>query len=103
MSARRKIFHKGFAPASPVFTLGVIAIVGCSFLPLISTVRAEGSSKSNVSNAKRQAAADQFARAEDQRAALNVKAPGKRSLADYKQVVDSSRRPVCSRPRNACR
>ena len=58
MSARRKIFHKGFAPASPVFTLGVIAIVGCSFLPLISTVRAEGSSKSNVSNAKRQAAAD---------------------------------------------
>ena len=99
MSARRKIFHKGFAPASPVFTLGVIAIVGCSFLPLISTVRAEGSSKSNVSNAKRQAAADQFARAEDQRAALNVKAPGKRSLADYKQVVASYRRVALITPR----
>src|ERR1043165_2028889 len=92
MSARRKIFHKGFAPASPVFTLGVIAILGCSVVPLISTVRAEGSSKSSVSNAKRQAAAEQFARAEDQRAALNLKAPGRRSLADYKQVVASYRR-----------
>src|SRR5262245_42157955 len=92
MSARRKSSHKGFAPASPVFTLGVIAILGCSFLPLIPTVRAEGSKKSGVSSARRQAAADQFARAEDQRAALNLKAPGKRSLADYKQVVTSYRR-----------
>jgi N-acetylmuramoyl-L-alanine amidase len=92
MSARRKIFHQGFAPASPVFTLGVIAILGCSFLALISTGRAEGSGKSNVSNAKRQAAADQFARAEDQREALNLKAPAKRTLADYKQVVATYRR-----------
>ncbi len=92
MSARRKIFHNGFAPASPVFTLGVIAILGCSFLPSISTARAEGSGKSTTSNAKRQAAADQFARAEDQRAALNLKAPAKRTLADYKQVVVTYRR-----------
>jgi len=67
-------------------------VLGCSFLALISTVRAEGSGKSNVSNTKRQAAADQFARAEDQRAALNLKAPAKRTLADYKQVVATYRR-----------
>jgi tetratricopeptide (TPR) repeat protein len=40
---------------------------------------------------KRQAASAQFARAEEQRAALNEKAAGKRSLADYKQVVSTYR------------
>jgi N-acetylmuramoyl-L-alanine amidase len=92
MSARRKIFHNGFAPASPVFTLGVMAILGCIFLPSISTASAESSGKSTVSSAKRQAAADQFSRAEDQRAALNLKPAGRRTLADYKQVVATYRR-----------
>jgi len=52
---------------------------------------AEGSGTANT-NVKRQAASAQFARAEEQRAALNEKAAGKRSLAEYKQVVSTYRR-----------
>jgi N-acetylmuramoyl-L-alanine amidase len=92
MLARRKIFHKGFAPASPVFTLVAVATLGCILLPPVSTARAERPGRSTTSPAKRQAAADQFSRAEDQRAALNLKPAGKRTLADYKQVVASYRR-----------
>ncbi len=40
---------------------------------------------------KRQAATSQFARAEEQRAALNSKSIEKRSLAEYKQVVNAYR------------
>src|SRR5258707_426726 len=92
MLARRKIFHKGFAPASPVFTAAALVLLGCTFFPPISTASAESSGKSTVSSAKRQAAADQFARAEDQRAALNLKPAARRTLADYKQVVATYRR-----------
>jgi hypothetical protein len=42
--------------------------------------------------ARRQAASAQFARAEELQAALNDKAAGKRSLAEYKQVVSSYHR-----------
>ena len=41
---------------------------------------------------KRQSASAQFTRAEEQRAALNSKAAEKRTLADYKQVVNTYRR-----------
>ena len=41
---------------------------------------------------KREAAGTQFTKAEEQRAALNAKAPEKRTLAEYKQVTASYRR-----------
>jgi N-acetylmuramoyl-L-alanine amidase len=52
---------------------------------------AKGSGTTNT-NVKRQAASAQFARAEEQRAALNDKATNKRSLAEYKQVVSTYHR-----------
>jgi N-acetylmuramoyl-L-alanine amidase len=51
----------------------------------------EGPGTANT-NVRRQAASAQFARAEEQRAALNEKAAGKRSLAEYKQVVSTYHR-----------
>ncbi|HYU21618.1 MAG TPA: AMIN domain-containing protein, partial [Candidatus Dormibacteraeota bacterium] len=48
---------------------------------------------------RRQSASMQFARAEEQRAALNGKATEKRTLADYKQVVTGYRRVALITPR----
>ena len=45
-----------------------------------------------ASNERRESAQAQFARAEEQRAALNTKASADRSLADYKQAVAAYRR-----------
>jgi N-acetylmuramoyl-L-alanine amidase len=45
-----------------------------------------------TASVKRQSASAQYARAEEQRAALNTKPGDKRTLADYKQVVMSYRR-----------
>jgi N-acetylmuramoyl-L-alanine amidase len=86
MFAGRKIFHTRFARVSPVFTALSVALF-CAF----STAGAEGSGTANTT-VKRQAASAQFARGEDQRAALNAKPANKRSLADYKQVVLTYRR-----------
>jgi N-acetylmuramoyl-L-alanine amidase len=137
MGARRKIFHNGFAGASPVFAVRTVSATSdqnvenserVPFLArpvgrlLVATAHrqeclcylrlrtillslgvlvlcvapsfafaAEGSGTANT-NVKRQAASAQFARAEDQRAALNEKAAGKRSLAEYKQVVSTYHR-----------
>jgi len=52
---------------------------------------AEGAGTANTT-VRRHAASGQFARAEEQRAALNAKAPNKRSLAEYKQVVSTYHR-----------
>lgn len=52
-----------------------------------------------TASVKRQSASAQFARAEEQRAALNAKPSDKRSLADYKQVVMSYRRVRLITPR----
>jgi N-acetylmuramoyl-L-alanine amidase len=112
MGARLTIFHKGFAPASPGFGDGGLCVsvglreearnaglkpgaymLGILLLCLAPcfAFAAEGSGTANTSG-KRQAASAQFARAEEQRAALNEKAAGKRSLAEYKQVVSTYRR-----------
>src|SRR5258708_21491389 len=48
---------------------------------------------------KRQSASAQYARAEEQREALNNKPSEKRTLADYKQVVTSYRRVALITPR----
>jgi N-acetylmuramoyl-L-alanine amidase len=109
MGARPKIFHKAFAGASPGFGLAgsiekhsrewvrhqnlrsFLLSIGLFFLCVIPCFAAEGSGTANTAG-KRLAASAQFARAEEQRAALNEKAAGKRSLAEYKQVVSTYRR-----------
>ena len=107
MGAGRKIFHNRFAGASPVFTVGdfrsganrsaeqnlrkflhLLALLVFCATPSIAGAGA-GTANTTV---RRQAASAQFARAEEQRAALNEKAPNKRSLAEYKQVVSTYHR-----------
>jgi N-acetylmuramoyl-L-alanine amidase len=83
MSLGRKIFRKLFAGASLGFAFVGLALLPCPVL---------GRPSSSSSGVKREAASTQFAKAEDLRAALNSKAPEKRTLAEYKQVVSSYRR-----------
>src|SRR3974390_1741994 len=76
-----KNFHKSFA----VVSLG-IAMLGFAVVP-----RPAGAASNNTS-VKRDAAGNQFGRAEEMREALNTKPADKRSLAEYKQVVNAYRR-----------
>ena len=76
MGTGRKNFHKSFAGAS----LGIVLLAACVIpCPAIAA-------NTNTA-AKREAASSQFARAQEMRAALNEKAPEKRTLADYKRVL----------------
>jgi N-acetylmuramoyl-L-alanine amidase len=81
MSTGRKNFHKSFAGAS----LGIVLLAAC-VIPC--PVRAANTHTA----AKREAASSQFARAQEMRAALNEKAPEKRTLADYRRVVATYQR-----------
>ena len=81
MSLGQKYFHKLFAGASLGF-----ALLGWSAFPCPAT------GATTHSSVKREAASTQFVKAEEQRAALNAKAPEKRTLAEYKQVAASYRR-----------
>jgi N-acetylmuramoyl-L-alanine amidase len=81
MSLGQKKFHKLFAGASLGF-----ALLGWGALPCPA---AAATTRSSV---KREAASTQFTKAEEQRAALNARAPEKRTLAEYKQVAASYRR-----------
>jgi len=81
MSLGQKKFHKVFASASLGFALLGWCAIPCPAVP--STAN---------SSIKREAASTQFAKAEEQRAALNAKAPEKRTLADYRLVAGSYRR-----------
>jgi len=90
-------FHKGFASVSPVFAVCAMAVAAACFAPaLLAEPSNSSSNKSAIADptatVKRQAASGQFARAEEQRAALNSKPAEKRTLDDYKHVVDSYRR-----------
>jgi len=89
MLAGRKIFHTSFARVSPVFAAFGAVLFG--LFAAFSTTRVEATGTTTTS-VKRQAASAQFARGEDQRAALNAKPANKRTLADYKQVVLTYRR-----------
>lgn len=82
-----------FAPVS----LGLLLTTGVIAVPLGSSSNAA----EPTASVKRQSASAQFARAEEQRAALNAKPNDKRSLADYKQVVMSYRRVRLITPRAA--
>ena len=81
MSTGRKNFRKSFAGAS----LGIVLLAAC-VIPC--PVRAANTNTA----AKREAASSQFARAQEMRAALNEKAPEKRTLADYRRVVATYQR-----------
>src|SRR5260370_35971240 len=83
MGTGRINFHMSFAGAS----LGIVLLAACA---IPCPVRAANTNTA----AKREAANAQFARAQEMRAALNEKAPEKRTLADYKRVVTTYQR-VC--------
>jgi N-acetylmuramoyl-L-alanine amidase len=91
----KKILRKGFACVSPVFVL-LAMVVG---IASVSAARTRAEAADTSTTVRRQAASTQFARAEEQRAALNSKSPEKRTLADYKQVVSSYRRVALITPR----
>ena len=96
MLGAKKILHKRFACLSPVFAALGAALVLASAAP--AKTNAEASATSNAA-VRRQSASTQFARAEEQRAALNSKPTEKRTLADYKQVVAGYRRVALITPR----
>src|SRR5467141_2323973 len=94
MFGGKKILHKGFARLSPVFVaLGSMLTVAAA-VPGKTAAEAEA-----TATVRRQSASTQFARAEEQRAALNSKPTEKRTLADYKQVVTGYRRVALITPR----
>ena len=95
MFSGKKNLRKGFACVSPVFVM--VAMVMSASPSSLARTRAEAGDASTA--VRRQAASTQFARAEEQRAALNSKSAEKRTLADYKQVVSSYRRVALITPR----
>jgi N-acetylmuramoyl-L-alanine amidase len=95
MSSGKKTLRKSFAHLSPVFVMLAMAL---NLAPASSASKRSETGDASTA-VRRQAASTQFARAEDQRAVLNSKAPEKRTLADYKQVVSSYRRVGLITPR----
>jgi N-acetylmuramoyl-L-alanine amidase len=98
-------FNRGFARVSPVFAVVAFAASSYFFSANSLLARDHPENSTNAGSAatasraadpgiaeRRQAATSQFARAEDQRAALNLKPTERRTLNDYKQVVTSYRR-----------
>jgi N-acetylmuramoyl-L-alanine amidase len=87
-----KNLNRIFAPVLLSFVLALT----CAFAGPAGTKRGAPDPTAAV---KRQSASAQFARAEEQRAALNAKPGDKRTLAEYKQVVMSYRRVPLITPR----
>jgi N-acetylmuramoyl-L-alanine amidase len=81
MSTGRKIIHRCFAGVS----LGIVLLAAC-----VVPCPARGANTNTP--AKREAASSQFSRAQEMRAALNEKAPERRTLADYRRVVATYQR-----------
>src|SRR6266853_3814842 len=94
MLGDRKISHRSFAGLSPVFAAACVALI----LATAALASAEAAATATAS-VKRQSASAQFARAEEQRAALNSRPSEKRTLADYKLVVTGYRRVTMITPR----
>src|SRR5712692_4446593 len=90
MFAGKKILWRSFALFSLGFVLAAAVVAG---------TKASVPSAEPTATVKRQSASAQFARAEEQQAALNSKPSEKRTLADYKQVVTSYRRVALITPR----
>ncbi len=96
MVGGKKILGRSFARFSPVFAALGFVLALAAAAP--AKTKAEATATAAV---KRQSASAQFARAEEQRAALNSKPTEKRTLADYKQVVTGYRRVALISPRAA--
>src|SRR3989475_10264414 len=96
MLAEKKILRSSFARLSPVFAAIGFALILATAAPAKTNAEASATATASV---KRQSASAQFARAEEQQAALNSKPSEKRTLADYKQVVTSYRRVALITPR----
>src|SRR5229473_3164230 len=94
MLGERKIPHRSFAGLSPVF-----AALGFALIFATTALASAEAAATATASVKRQSASAQFARAEEQRAALNSKPTEKRTLADYKQVVAGYRRVAMITPR----
>src|SRR5712691_1281365 len=94
MVGGRKLSGRSFARFSPVFAALGFVLALAADAP--AKTKAEATATAAV---KRQSASAQFARAEEQRAALNSKPTEKRTLADYKQVVTGYRRVALITPR----
>src|SRR2546430_5476786 len=92
MFAARKNLLRVLAPVS----LGFVLNLPFAFLVSAGTT---GNAAGPTASVKRQSASAQFARAEEQHAALNAKPSDKRTLADYKQVAMSYRRVALITPR----
>jgi N-acetylmuramoyl-L-alanine amidase len=90
MTVRRKIFHKIFAPVSLGFVLATAAAISAPVWAAEATA---------TSSVKRAAASQQFAKAEELRAALNDKPSAKRTLGDYKLVVTAYKRVTLITPK----
>jgi N-acetylmuramoyl-L-alanine amidase len=90
MFLEEKILQRGFALVS----LGFVLAAGAA-----APAKASAASADPTATLKRQSASAQYARAEEQRAALNAKPSEKRTLADYKQAVTSYRRVAMITPR----
>src|SRR3979490_622743 len=94
MFGGKKNLHLSFARVSPVFVaLGSVLTLAAA---TPAKTNAEAAATATV---RRQAASTQFARAEEQRAALNSKPTEKRTLADYKLVVTGYHRVALITPR----
>src|SRR5713226_7108927 len=96
MLGEKKILPESFAHLSPVFAALGLALIFAIAAPAKKNAEAAATATASV---KRQSASTQFARAEEQRAALNSKPTEKRTLADYKQVVTGYRRVAMITPR----
>ena len=94
MFGGKKLLHKRFARLSPVF-----AALGCGLILASATPAKTNAETTTTAAAKRQSASTQYARAEEQRAALNSRPSEKRTLADYKLVVTGYRRVAMITPR----
>jgi N-acetylmuramoyl-L-alanine amidase len=90
MIARNRSWRRVFAPVSLGFVL-------CAAVSARTRPRAEAAEP--TASVRRQSATAQYAKAEEQRAALNAKPGEKRTLADYKHVVLSYRRVALITPR----
>src|SRR5881398_3527936 len=94
MFGAEKISRTSFTRLSPVFA----ALSAALFFVSAAQAKTNAEAAATAS-LKRQSATAQFARAEEQRAALNSKPPEKRTLADYKQAVLVYRRVAMITPR----
>jgi N-acetylmuramoyl-L-alanine amidase len=93
--AGQKNFHRMFARVSPVFVSLLLTLPAATF----AASKKNGSNADLPTGTRRSAASAQFAKAEEQRAALNSKPADKRLLVDYKQVVATYRHVALITPR----